>query len=611
MRKSTRQKWQKEIIFTGQNRILEMLANNIRISPILEELVIMLEEQISGSIGSILLLNRKQGVLNHGVGPNLPKKYIKFIETIQVGPKEGSCGTAAFRKETVIVSSIKTSPLWENYKIVALESGLKACWSLPIFTPNKKMVGTFAIYFSARRSPDSMDMKRLEPFVRLAGIVIDYKSPEIEEISHVDPVTGLPNSTQLKSNLKDLLYQSMEKQSCLAVVFLDVDRFSVINSIGGYEFGDFVLKDIAKRISHCLGENCTIGRWNSDKFICVIPFQTQRDIHTFIDKALDSLTSPFKAENHEFLVTLSIGISCYPDDGVYVDSLVKNAEIAMKRAKSKGESSIVFYKPSINTDLSKQLIIKNELRQAVKLNEFVLYYQPQVDLINNEIIGLEALIRWEHQTLGTIPPNDFINIAEETGLINPIGEWVLRRACEDVRALSSQGYPSFRLSVNISGIQFRQPDLVESIRDIITDTGINPTNLVLEVTESTLVDNIDFTDHQLDNLKSLGVHIALDDFGTLYSSINYLKYLPMDIMKIDRSFVQYIESEKKDLEILKTIIQLGKNLNLKVLAEGIETNEQLSKLKELGCEEGQGYLFSRPLPIKELKKVLRGYLNNV
>ncbi|MBM7572707.1 EAL domain-containing protein [Aquibacillus albus] len=589
------------------HHILEMLANNSSTFNILEELVSILEHAIPNSMCYIYLKNNNRNILDNGIGPNLPKKYIQSIGSIKVGPEAGACGRAAFYKKNIIVSDISTSPLWKEYKPLALGYGLKACWSIPIFSPTNKVVGTIAVYFTKKYSPDSTEWKRIEPYIKLAGIVIDYKQSEleIEQIRQYDSVTGLPNAIKFKQDVKQVLDQSQlrKEQSKFAIVFLDLDRFNVINTLGGYQFGDIVLKKVAKTISQSLGEYSLITRWNSDKFICLIPYTFNKDIQANISTILNNLHKPLEIEQHEFFIKTSIGISCYPKDGTDVELLVKNAELAMKEAKSKGENKCIYYTSSMNANLSEQIIIEKDLRHAINRNEFLLYYQPQLDLSNNQIVGLEALIRWQHPNLQLMAPDKFMKVAEETELIIPIGEWVLRTACNQMNFLKTKGYPC-RLSVNLSSIQFLQDNLVDMVQDVITESGIDPNNLVLEVTESTLVENLDVTVDQLKRLKSIGVQIALDDFGTLYSSLNYLKHFPIDIIKIDKSFVRNSASDKRDIEILKTIIRLGKNLKLKVLAEGIETKNQLEMLKALDCEEGQGYLFSRPLAMEEFIKNL-------
>ncbi|MDQ0256676.1 diguanylate cyclase (GGDEF)-like protein [Evansella vedderi] len=601
MFKKSKQKKHRETVYSAQNRILEMLATNTSIFKVLKELVYIVEEQVPGAVGVILLTNKKQSELGNAVGPNLPQKYIEAINGLKISPEKGSCGPAAYHGKTVVVSDITSHPFWKNDKGLALQFGFKSCWSIPIFSPMKEVVGIFALYFKERNLHSSVELEKLESYIRLAGIVIDYKKSEAEKghSQNIDFLTGLPDAIQFKSHLEERI---KEKGNPFAVVFFDLDRFSVINNIGGYEVGDGVLKKISNKISQCIDEEGILARWNSDKFIGVIPYEHSEDIKMVIEAILKKFLDPFEVNNHEFLVTPSIGISCFPQDGADSESLVKNAEIAMKKAKREEKNTYVFYTPSINETLYEQVMIEKYLRQAIKENQFVVHYQPQINLMNENTVGLEALIRWQHPKLGLIPPNKFIRIAEETGLIVSIGEWVLRNACEQINSLNSRGYSSFRLSVNLSSIQFSQRGLVEMIQGIISDTGMDPTNLVLEVTESTLVENIEFTVEQLNKLKAIGVQIALDDFGTLYSSLNYLKHFPMDIIKIDRSFIRNIEYDDRDLAILKTIIRLGKDLKLKVLAEGIETERQLNILKKYQCDEGQGYYFDPPISLKEVQK---------
>ncbi|GAE36996.1 diguanylate cyclase/phosphodiesterase [Halalkalibacter akibai JCM 9157] len=597
---------QNDEIKRWQDKIVGLIAANKPLSDILEEIVVIVETYMPDTICSILLYNKLENKLERATALNLPKEYLLAIDGIKPGPDQGCCGTAVFRKQTVIVTDIENDPLWTSYAPLALKHGLRSCWSVPIFSPNQDVVGTFAIYYTEKRQPTAEEVNELSSYVQLSGIAIDYKrsEAEINKIRYFDPLTGLANSNLFRNDVEQAIKEAEESKSSFAVMFIDMNRFNVINNLGGYEVGDYVLKDVTSRILNCIDEQAILSRWNSDKFICLIPHTTKEKTEIVTNKITEELSRPFKSDHHEFILTTSMGICFYPEDGNEVHQLIKNSEAAMNQAKRQGMNESYYYTTEIDGALTNRVVMETELRLALQSDQFMLHYQPQVNLKTKKIVGVEALIRWNHPTMGNIPPSNFIPIAEETGLIIPIGEWVLRKACEQLKQLEIEGCAPLRLSVNLSSIQLRQSDLVDKVKKILEDTQFNPENLVLEITESTLVNQLQLTISQLSELQSLGIQIALDDFGTLYSSLNYLKSFPLNILKIDRSFVHSVATDTKDTEIVNTIIRLGKTLDLKVLAEGIETKEQAEKLLEQQCDEGQGYLFNKPLELKWIRELL-------
>ncbi|GAE25142.1 diguanylate cyclase/phosphodiesterase [Halalkalibacter wakoensis JCM 9140] len=591
-----------------QHIIVKMLADNDTLESILIEIASLVEAYMPTAICSIQLLDQTKNRLEKPVALNLKEDYKEAVGGVKPGPRSGSCGTAIFKKETIIVSDIETNVLWDDFRELALDYGLRSCWSVPIFSPTKKVLGTFALYFYSKKEPSLKELNELNQFGQLAGIAIDYKQSkeEVLTIRSIDSLTGLVNGNQFKLAAKEMLKKSRTLNEAVAFIFIDLNRFNLINNIGGYSAGDNVLKEVTSRLQQVSPTPFPLlTRWNSDKFILALPGISKHSMPSYSEKIIELLSAPFKCHDHEFIVTTSIGVSCFPDDAEDVDELIKQSEAAMNEAKLKGMNQALSYSPVIADQLTKRMMIEKELRQAIKLESFVLHYQTQVMLSTNEVVGVEALIRWIHPTMGVISPANFIPIAEETGLIIPLGEWVLRTACEQIKQWEEEGMPSIRLSVNLSSVQLRQKNLVEKIKEIIEETRIDPTKLVLEVTESTLVNHMQYTINQLRDLKSLGIQVALDDFGTLYSSLNYLKHFPLDIIKIDRSFVHTLLSDSKDIEIVNTIIRLGKNLKLKVLAEGIETKGQAQLLQQHDCHEGQGFLFSKPVPMSLLKQATK------
>jgi diguanylate cyclase (GGDEF)-like protein len=412
-----------------------------------------------------------------------------------------------------------------------------------------------------------------------------------------DRLTSLPNRLLFDEQLSLALANAYRQGEMLAVAFLDLDRFKIINDTLGHDVGDQILQQATQRMQKCLRQSDTIARWGGDEFTLLLPHIHQReDISSIARQILEILSAPFFIADRELYVTASLGIALAPYDGEDASELLKNADISMYHAKQQGRNNYQFYSPEMNTKGREQLELAGDLRKALSKNEFRLYYQPQVDLSTGEIVSMEALIRWQHPQLGIIPPNQFIPLAEETGLICPIGEWVIRTACIQHRAWRKAGFPPLRIAVNLSARQFQQQGLVKTIIKILNSTQVEPAYLELEITESIAMQDINLTIKVLQELRQMGIRIAMDDFGTGYSSLSTLKYFPLHTLKIDRSFIKDSIVNPSDAAIAKAVVALGKGLNLRILAEGVETKEQLAFLRSIGCDAAQGYFFSKPLP---------------
>lgn len=413
-----------------------------------------------------------------------------------------------------------------------------------------------------------------------------------------DQLTGLPNRMLFNERLSVAVAQACCSQSYLAVMFLDLDRFKKINDTLGHAIGDLLLQGFAQRISKCLREGDTAARWGGDEFTILLShINCKQDAAKIAERILQALKPAFHLEGHSLHISSSIGIAIYPDDGANAETLVKNADAALYRAKDKGRNNYQFYVSALNDRASELLTIENQLHHALDRGEFQLYYQPKVNINSWEITGTEALIRWQHPQMGLIPPHVFIPIAEENGLIIAIGEWVLQTACTQNKIWLDSGLGPIRIAVNLSPRQFQQPNLVENITEILSKTGLAPQYLELEITETVAMQNIEFTKETLQQLHNMGVRINLDDFGTGYSSLGYLKNFPFHAIKIDQSFIHDLTIDKYSQSIATAVAALGHGLNLSVVAEGVETQDQLEFLRHLECEEMQGYLFSQPLSV--------------
>ncbi len=424
---------------------------------------------------------------------------------------------------------------------------------------------------------------------------------EIQKLAYYDTLTGLPNRILFQDRLRQALAQAHRERKQVGILFLDLDRFKAINDSLGHAAGDMLLKLVARRLQGCIRESDTVARLGGDEFVVVLSgIHNQDDLIASAQKILETLSRPVRLAEKELFSTASIGISMYPNDADNVDSLLKNADVAMYAAKEKGRNTYQFFSEEMNVQVVEKLGLETRLRLALKRDEFYLAYQPQLNLQTGKITGLEALLRWRHPDAGQVPPLAFIRVAEETGLILAIGEWVLRTACIQAKAWQDAGFPSVRLAVNISGRQFVQPDFIDMIDTILKQTGFDPNLLELELTESIVMENVPDTIMTLTDLKVRGVRLAIDDFGTGYSSLSYLKHFPFDRIKIAQEFVRDITVDPEDAAIVQAITGIAETLGLEVIAEGVEKKEQLDFLRLNRCAEMQGFYFARPMPAEAM-----------
>jgi diguanylate cyclase (GGDEF)-like protein/PAS domain S-box-containing protein len=421
-----------------------------------------------------------------------------------------------------------------------------------------------------------------------------------------DSLTDLPNRILFNDRLTEAMALAYRHQRQLAVLFLDVDRFKHINDCLSHGIGDRLLQSIAQRLLGCVRASDTVSRQGGDEFVILLSEITHaQDATVCADKILEALRSPHRIDQHDLHVTASIGIVTYPDDATDAETLMKHADFAMYHAKEKGRDNRQFFKRDLNVRALEQQSLENGLRYALEREELMLHYQPEIDLDTGNIVGVEALIRWLHPDRGLVPPAEFIPIAEECGLIVPIGRWVLREACHQAQAWQDIGLAPIRVGINISAVELRANGFIEGVSAILTQTGLEARFLELELTETFLMQDSTSTSAVLHALKRLGLNLALDDFGTGYSSLSHLKRYPIDTLKIDRSFVSSSTVNSDDASIVCAMISMGKDMHMRVVAEGVETQEQLTFLQDRGCPFGQGYYFSQPLPGRECTQLLR------
>jgi diguanylate cyclase (GGDEF)-like protein/PAS domain S-box-containing protein len=423
----------------------------------------------------------------------------------------------------------------------------------------------------------------------------------LEQLAHYDPVTALPNRILFVDRLRQAMARATRSGLQVAVMFIDLDEFKNVNDSLGHRTGDLLLAAVARRLSENVRSSDTLARLGGDEFTVVLPdVKSVREAAQVARKLIDALARPFTIDGHDIHTGASIGISLFPFDGQDVDPLLRAADRAMYDAKRQGKSRAQFHSPRLQAESQERLRLELALRHALERGELDVLYQPQMSTRDGTMIGVEALVRWNHPELGLIEPKDFVPLAEETGLIVPIGEWVLRRACEAGARWARERETPLRVRVNLATPQFRQRDLPERVRAALDESGLDPTLLGLEITESTLADDVPAAARSLAQLAELGIEIALDDFGTGYSSFTYLRRFAIRCLKIPAQFVEHIGSSPDDEAIVRAIVAIAKSLGLRVIAEGVEREEQLRFLADLGCDEVQGYLFSRPLPAAEI-----------
>jgi len=725
-----------ELTRQAHQSALNLIVANQPLPVILNDIATHLEAINPDMLVSILLLDKQTKCLKRGAAPSLPDDYKTAIDQLKIGEGIGSCGTAAFRGETVIVPDIDHHPYWQPYLEFTRKAGLHACWSVPFKDENGHALGVFGIYHRMASEPSPADLALIEEFasftalvvqkvyaaesLRLAatvfesireGVVITDLEPRIvavnrayteitgysadqvigrnpkvvrsgrhdklfyqqmwaklkEEgywsgeiwnrrkngevypqwltisavnfgsedskeagpsnyvgvftdvsqikqseaqlahLAHYDSLTGLPNRLLMLTYLQHAIERAQRNHLQVAVLYIDLDRFKNVNDSLGHPVGDELLVMLAERLRKRLRDEDTLARLGGDEFLLIL-----EDVKDASDPAivaatlLDVLSTSFLLPSgHEIFINASIGISLFPDDASNVTELIQHADMAMYQAKKEGRNTYCYHTKALSIAANERLALENRLRHALAAREFVLHFQPLIDAHTGHVVGVEALTRWQPPGEAIISPEKFIPVAEDTGLIVPLGEWVLRTACEQVRTWMDTGIPPLVVAVNISVRQFQSENLVGMVQRVLEETRLPATYLELELTESMFVVQAERSIETLNQLKALGVRLAIDDFGTGYSSLTYLKRFPIDKLKIDQSFVHGLAHDANDREIAATIIAMARGLKLGVLAEGIESETQLEFLRQHNCDYYQGYLFHRPVPAAELEKWLR------
>lgn len=597
-----------ESLHLGQAHLLKMIALGAPLVEVFSSLILLIEAHVPDVTGSILMLAPDGRHIVNGAAPNLDPAFCQLIEGAEIGPATGSCGTAMWRGEPVIVSDIATDPLWANFKALVLPYGFRACWSSPIRSYQGKVLGSFALYSRTPGEPSAECTKLVGMATHIAGIAIERKEAEdsIQFMAHHDTLTGLPNRSMLDERVASAIEAADECGGTMTLAFLDLDNFKLVNDSLGHHAGDELLKIVATRMMNCVRASDSIVRLGGDEFVVLISGAMRRGetVEDRLHAVRNAVAEPVEIEGRAFQVTCSMGVAAYPEHGRNATELLARADAAMYRAKEIGRDAVQVFTAELANRAHEKLVQQEELRRALARSELFLQYQPQMDLATGRIFAVEALIRWRHPERGLVAPGDFIPLAEETGLIGPIGDWTLREACRQNKAWQDAGLPSIVVSVNVSARQFQEKDWVERVAAALSESGLEARYLELELTESMIMEDVQQAVGTMHRLEQLGVHLAIDDFGTGYSSLASLKRFPVGRLKIDRSFVQDLPDDGDDAAIARAVISLAHSLQLRVIAEGVETREQIDFLREAGCDEIQGFYLSRPVDPRALQALL-------
>jgi len=594
-------------LMNGQNRIFEMIALDKPLTETLTEIANLIDDVSPDTMCSILLTDHEERLLFHGVSPNLPRVFTDAIDAIEIGPLACSCGAAAYLKQTVIVDDIATSPLWERHRQVALRHGLSSCWSSPVLGQGGQLLGTLALYSIKVRPTSSDTMRMIAMFTYLIATAIAKARDrqEIEQFALHDPLTGVPNQRWLSDEFHAIRQQANDGGQQIAIILFDLDDFHEVNRKLGHIHADEYLKTAIATVQDELNGIGILTRIGGDSFaVFISATEVTQAIRHAIRGIQRALSTPVLVDQMELSSTASMGIVLYPDNGLELIELLRNADTAMMEVKRRGKNGFLLFESSLDYVLRQREAIVSDIGTALTAHQFFLCYQPRIDIDNHRITSCEALIRWQHPSRGLISPIEFIPICEETGLIVKVGYWVLEEVCRYIKESLDAGYPPLRIAINVSPRQFQEDDLVERTTNILTKSGVSGEQIELEITESTLMMNDAGVRDKLKRFHDMGVTVSIDDFGVGYSSIGFLQRFPLDCIKIDQSFIRDVMTIRENAVITKSVIQLAHALNMKVVAEGVETVEQQEFLRQAGCSEVQGYLYSKPLPSNEFTNFL-------
>jgi diguanylate cyclase (GGDEF)-like protein/PAS domain S-box-containing protein len=585
-----------------QSRVLRAMVEE---EPLVEAMnLLCLEVQrIAPDVTAAAIRVDGNGRLHPLALPAFPPDFAQNIDGVEIGPAAGACGAAAFRGEPVLVTDIEHDPIWDKTRQQVLRLGYKACWSNPFKTADGRVLGTLDFYFRTNRGPSRLHMQLAEVSAQLCTLALkrDENRAHLHRLAFFDDLTGLPNRSLLRAQADQAIVQATRNNEHLAVLFIDLDRFKQVNDSLGHPAGDALLRIVTERLRETLCGADIIGRYSGDEFVIVLAQCDVQRATALSDRLLTVLSAPCQVGELTLAPAASIGISLFPDNGRDLDTLLHHADTAMYQAKNKGRGRINFFNNEMNRTARERLALEAALRDTLAEQRLELYYQPQVDIENNRLHGVEALVRWHHPRLGQIDPPRFIPLAEECGLIGQLSFWALREACRQLAQWRQNGLFIPSVSVNLSPTDFHNLELPNHLDNILRKNSLLPSDLVVEITEGIVMDANPSTLKTMGEIHALGVRLSIDDFGTGYSSLGYLRHLPVSELKLDQSFVHDLGHDHATRSLTNAVIHIGDSMELTVVAEGVEDPMQRNLLKAQGYQIVQGFLYSPPLPAAELE----------
>ncbi|MGY4493925.1 sensor domain-containing protein [Pseudomonas sp. TE3610] len=587
-----------------QHQVLEAVAREQPLNQILE-LICLEVERIAPEVTASILAVDDQGQLHSLAAPSLDPEYCRQLNGLNIGPKVGSCGTAAWRNEAVRVDNIAEDPLWADFLYLALPLGIIGSWSTPIRNSQGVPIGTFAFYFHAPRNAfaEAFHQRLVDACANLCALALerDASRHRIRQLAFYDGLTGLPNRSFLQTRADQIIAGLASREEPVAVLFINLDRFTQVNDSLGHPAGDELLRRVATRLQQEVSEDDIAARLSADEFVIVLCHCDAERAALTVERIQTQLSQPTSIAQTPLTITASVGIAVYPLDGTHMETLLHRADIAMHQAKSSGRGTFRFFSQEMNSVAREHLALESALSQALANQQLHLHYQPQVELASGRLYGVEALARWSHPHLGDISPGRFIPLAEESGMIDELGRWALDEACRQLAAWRARGLDIPSVAVNLSSVSFHRLDLVHLVDSLLHRYHLTPQDLILELTESILLDSNPSTLETIQRIQARGIRLSMDDFGTGYSSLSYLRRLPFHELKLDRSFVADLDHSEAARALSQAILGVGQSLHLTLVAEGIETHSQRARLQEQGYPVGQGYLFSPPLAPQALE----------
>ena len=600
-----------EARLAGQADVLDLIARDAPLVETLTVLARVIETESEGARCAAFLHDPERGTLTPVAAPNLARHALAELDALLVGPESGASGAAAHGHGPVIVPDLTAHPHWRGDGRVAREQGIRAAWAVPVIASDAdRVLGVLTLYHDVPKQPESADWQLLELAAHLADIAIERSQVQARlawQATH-DALTGLPNRLFFLDQATMALARSQRSKAAVAVLFCDLDRFKFINDSLGHEAGNRLLIALGRRLQEVVRPGDVVARFGGDEFTILCEgIADETHALTIAERVARVVTTPFALGESEVFVTMSVGIALGQGPGIRPEALMENADAAMYRAKARGGNRRELFDQAMRARAKRRLALHSSMYRAIERDEFRVFYQPNVALDSGEVEGVEALVRWQHPTRGLLEPKEFIALAEETGLIVPIGSYVLHEACRQAqrwRAAGPAGTP-LTMNINLSARQFARPSLPGLVAEVLAETGADPASIWFEITESVLMEDAESTSAALADLKALGVSLAIDDFGTGYSSLTYLKRFPVDKVKVDRAFVDGLLGDPEDAAIVAAVVNLAHNLDLRAVAEGVETAEQAARLRDLGCDLGQGFYFGAPGTAERLDAQLR------